>query len=696
VARIRRRRFQVVAGVFAAMAAIVAHRFPLTLGSAASVSLEAVVVAVTSLIAGWLGSAVALLFLTVVTFATAETFGAAFLTAGIDIAVATVCVAGMQAVRHVLAGNHQRHRLRRQLVLHRQRLDSIRNHVARLRRAVQTRERALRTREDELARIVSSHETALKELKRAHHLVDAAQRSSGHFVAMMSHEIRTPLHGLMATIDMLRDEPLSAEGRHRIGIARVSARTLLNIANDILDLSRIEAGAFPLEHEPFHLASVLREVVDEARARAESLGLDLRAKTEGSLPRSFIGDPARIKQILANLVSNALKFTTTGGVSLHARYDGKVCIIDVVDTGDGVPDDKRDVIFDPFVQVESKVSRRAGGAGLGLPISRRLSEAMGGSLVLVNSGAGGSTFRATLALAASDEEPLEDQSQRILKNPPGRILVVEDHPANQYVAQSLLESLDCTVSIAGTGAEALELLDRQTFDLVFMDCQMPGMDGYETTRRMRAVLQRFIPVVAITANAMIDDKQRCLDAGMDDFLPKPFTKSALSDLLCKWLVPGANAIADGEIAERIAELPALATPVFDELWQSLQWRLSPLRKIYESFLSVAHETLEMLGRTTERPATERSAKEPPAGARESSTGRTAVSGDSTMLARRLHTLLGSAGMVGARQVERVTALLAEAVKADRRTEFENGRALLAETVRRFEEELERRLDSLTR
>jgi two-component system, sensor histidine kinase len=683
VARIRRRRFQVAAGVLAAIAAIVAHLFPLT-GSAASVSLETVVVAVTGLIAGWLGSAVALLFLTVVTFATAETLGAALLCAAIDIAAAAVCVAGVQMVRRVLAGNHQRRR----------RLDSIRNHVGRLRRAVQRRELALRAREAELAQIVSSHETALKELKRAHHLVDAAQRSSGHFVAMMSHEIRTPLHGLMATIDMLRDEPLSAEGRHRIGIARVSARTLLNIANDILDLSRIEAGAFPLEHEPFHLASVLREVVDEARARAQSLGLDLRTTTEGSLPRSFIGDPARIKQILANLLSNALKFTTAGGVSLHARYDGRVCIIDVVDTGDGVPEDKRDVIFDPFVQVESKVSRRAGGAGLGLPISRRLSEAMGGNLVLVNSGASGSTFRVTLALAASDEEPLEDQSQRILKNPPGRILVVEDHPANQYVAQSLLESLDCTVSIAGTGAEALELLGTQTFDLVFMDCQMPGMDGYETTRRMRAVLHRYIPVVAITANAMVDDKQRCLDAGMDDFLPKPFTKSALSAVLCKWLVPGANAIADDEIAERIAELPALAAPVFDELWQSLQWRLSPLRKIYESFLSVAHETLDMLDSmtersarespagATERPATERSAKEPsPAG---------------TMLARRLHTLLGSAGMVGARQVERVTAWLTEAAKADRRTELESGRELLAETVRRFEEELERRLDGLTR
>jgi signal transduction histidine kinase/CheY-like chemotaxis protein len=663
---------QVVVGALAAAAAIVAHfLFPLTLGSAASVSLETLAVAVTGLIAGWLGSAVALLFLTVITFVRAETLGAAFLSAGINTAIAAVCVVGVRMARRVTAGAHERERLRRHVVLHRQRLNSIRNHVAGLRRAVQARERALHDREAELAKAVASHEAALNELRRAHHLLDAAQRSSGHFVAMMSHEIRTPLHGLMATIDMLRDEPLSAEGRHRIGIARVSARTLLNIANDILDLSRIEAGAFPLEHEPFHLANVLREVVDEARARADSLGLDLRATTEGSLPRSFIGDPARIKQILTNLVSNALKFTTTGGVSVQARYDGRTCTIDVVDTGDGVPENKRDVIFDPFVQAESKVSRRAGGAGLGLPISRRLSEAMGGSLILVNTGAGGSTFRVTLALAASDEEPLEDQSQRILKNPPGRILVVEDHPANQYVAQSLLESLDCTVSIAGTGAEALELLGTETFDLVFMDCQMPVMDGYETTRRMRAVLHRYIPVVAITANAMVDDKQRCLDAGMDDFLPKPFTKSALSDVLCKWLVPGANAIVDGDIADRITELPALAAPVFDELWQSLQWRLSPLRKIYESFLSVAHETLDLLERA-------------------------AGPGDGTVLARRLHTLLGSAGMVGARQVERVTAWLAEAAKAERHAELESGRVVLAEAVRRFEEELEGRLDTLTR
>ena len=654
----------------AAVPAVALHIYPLTAGSALSVGVESSIVAVTGLIAGWLGSAVLLLFLTVVTFAKAETLAAAFLSESRNVSVALFCVLVIVVTRIIAAAFHERDRLRQRIVTHQQRISAMRSHVVHLRRDVQARERTLRAREAELNRAMSGHQAALADLKSARHLVDAAQRSSGHFVAMMSHEIRTPLHGLMATIDMLRDEPLSPEGRHRIGIARVSARTLLNIANDILDLSRIEAGAFPLEHKPFDLASVLREVVDEARARAQSLGLDLRMTTEGLLPRSFIGDPARIKQILANLVSNALKFTTLGGVSVLARYDGRRCTIDVTDTGEGVPEGKRDVIFEPFVQVESKAQRPAGGAGLGLPISRRLCEAMGGSLVLVGTGPGGSTFRVSLPLEASGEEPLEDQSQRILKNPPGRILVVEDHPANQYVAKSLLESLECTVSVAGSGAEALELLARETFDL-FFDCQMPGMDGYETTRRMRAILHRYIPVVAITANAMVDDKQRCLDAGMDDFLPKPFNKSALSDLLFKWLVPGAHAVAGGDAAERVAELPVLSVPVFDELWQSLQWRMSPLRRIYESFLSVAHETLDILHRA-------------------------AATDDRSVLARRVHTLLGSAGMVGARQVERVAALLQEALKSDRRAELESGRVLLVESVRRFEIELEKRLDSLVR
>jgi signal transduction histidine kinase len=277
----RPRRFQAVLGIAAAVLAGSVRTYPLTAGSALSVWAESFIVAVTSLIAGWLGSAVLLLFLTVVTFAASGTLAVAFLSAARNLAIGGFCVLVIVAGRRMAGALHERNRLRRRIVVYKQRTLFIRNHVARLRRAVLMRERALRAREAELSQAISSHQSALAELKRARHLVDAAQRSSGHFVAMMSHEIRTPLHGLMATIDMLRDEPLSPEGRHRVGIARVSARTLLNIANDILDLSRIDAGAFPLEHKPFDLANVLREVVHEARVRAQSLGLELRAVMEG-------------------------------------------------------------------------------------------------------------------------------------------------------------------------------------------------------------------------------------------------------------------------------------------------------------------------------------------------------------------------------------------------------------------------------
>lgn len=649
--RAQRRRLQAVIGLLGALLAIGTRWAPLAAGSAANVSLEGSAVAVTGLIAGWLGSAVLLLLLTLVTLASAGTLGAALLSLGRDVVVGICSVLLGKGARYVIVAMHERNGLRRRLARHQQRILSIRSHA-----------------KAEAARAVSGYEA---ELRGARRLVESAQRSSGHFVAMMSHEIRTPLHGLMATIDMLRDEPLSAEGRHRVAIARACARTLLNIANDILDLSRIEAGSFPLERKPFDLERVLREVVEEARARAQSLGLDLRVIIETPLPRSLIGDPARIKQILTNLVSNALKFTNAGLITVQAWYDGAQCTIDVIDTGEGVPRGKQAVIFEPFVQAQSMGAHPGGGAGLGLPISRRLSEAMGGGLVLLRTSPDGSTFRVTLPLEASAEEALEDQSQRILKNPPGRILVVEDHPANQYVAKSLLESLDCTVTLARTGVEALEALSKQTFDLVLMDCQLPDMDGYETTRRMRTFLHRYIPVIAITANAMGDDKQRCLDAGMDDFLSKPFTRSTLCDLLCKWLVPAAQTQSESATPERIADQPVLAGVVFEELWESLQWRIGPLRKIYESFLAVARETLDMLNCAT-------------------------ATGDGTVLARRLHTLLGSAGMVGARQVEMVAAWLQEVVKADRRADLEAGRVLLASALRRFETELERRLDSLAR
>jgi CheY-like chemotaxis protein len=341
-----------------------------------------------------------------------------------------------------------------------------------------------------------------------------------------------------------------------------------------------------------------------------------------------------------------------------------------MDTGQGIPEDKRESIFDPFVQADTASSRRFGGAGLGLPISRKLSEAMGGSLALLQSGRSGSTFRLILPLPVSDEPPLEEQSQRILQFAQGRILVVEDDEASRYVAATLLESLKCPSRIASSGTEALELIRDEEFDVVLMDCEMPEIDGYETTRRIRQMLEQHIPIIAMTASTMMSDRQRCLDAGMDDILPKPFGKSALNDMLGKWLSPQAVAATEGTLAERVAALPTLDAGVFEELRESLHWQLPPLRKIYASFRESAQETLGLIAA--------------PANGTEAE-----------LTARRLHSLQGSAGLVGARRIEHLAAWFTQAIKEKNRQELADSLPLLRESLRRFEQELDGRLDAIS-
>lgn len=518
-------------------------------------------------------------------------------------------------------------------------------------------------------RDVSGLRYVVQELRQARKAASSTQRARDQFIATMSHEIRTPLHGLMATLDMLRSESFTPEGRHRLAIARMSSKTLINIANDILDLSRIDAGGMPLERKPVALERLISEVVDEARARAESWQLEVHTRVSGRLPASVLGDPVRIKQILSNLLANALKFTAAGSVTLHTSYTGSEWTIDVTDTGEGVPDDKRESIFDPFVQADSASSRRFGGTGLGLPISRKLSEAMGGSLILAHTSPAGSTFRLTLPLALSEEPPLEEQSQRILQIVQGRVLVVEDDEASQYVAQTLLESLKCPARIASSGAEALDLLRAEEFDLVLIDCEMPELDGYETTRGARKLLASHIPIIAMTASTTASDRQRCFDAGMDDILPKPFGKSALNDMLCKWLSPQSASGSESVLSERVAALPTLDASVFEELRESLHWQLPPLRKIYASFRESADDTANLA-----------------AGA--------AGDGEQELAIRKLHSLQGSAGLVGARQIEHLAAWLTRAVKEKMRQDVEETLPLLRAAIQRFQQELEGRMDSI--
>jgi PAS domain S-box-containing protein len=495
------------------------------------------------------------------------------------------------------------------------------------------------------------------------------QRARDRFVANMSHEIRTPLHGLMATLDMLRSETLSPEGTHRLAISRTSAKALIRIANDILDLSRISVGGMPIERKPMSIEHLVNDLLDEARARDEALRLEINTAIGREVPPAVLGDPLRIKQVLWNLVSNSLKFTTAGSVTVSASWSAGNCVIDVADTGAGIPIEQRESVFEAFVQADGAGSRRQGGAGLGLAIARQLAEAMGGSLSLLQSGPHGSTFRLVLPLAQTDEMPPDEQSQRNLQAVKGRILVAEDDEASRYVAQTLLESLGCPARIVSNGVEALELLRSEEFDLALLDCQMPGMDGYEVTSLLRKAGGRHIPIIAMTASTLAADRQRCFDVGMDDLLSKPFGRSALNDMLARWLNPQPVDSAQVPMAREIAMRPELDTEVFDELRQSLNWQVPPLRKVYSSVRESAQTAVRAMDGGA--PA------------------------NLELALRRLHALQGGAGLVGARQIEYVSARLSQALKLERPLEVSEGMSLLVDSLGRFDKAIESRLDSLS-
>lgn len=510
----------------------------------------------------------------------------------------------------------------------------------------------------EQAREMSSLHNMGKRLQETQGAIEHVRQNHKLFIAMMSHEVRTPLHGLMSTLSLLREEKLSTEGERQLAIARSSARSLLKIANDILDLSRIEAGGFSFESTPFNPRRLVDEIIAEFLATAQAQKLELGARMSDNVPTALLGDRNRIYQIVSNLVSNAVKFTPAGRVTVRVSYDEGVLTIDVVDTGVGIAPEKHEAIFDSFVQAEAEDKRRFSGSGLGLTISRHLAQGMGGSLRLHATGRGGSTFRLQVALARTEEEPIEEQSQRVLAHPSGHILVVEDNDVNQYVARVMLENLGCTVSMAENGTAALDAARRERFDLVLMDCELPGIDGYETSARLRSELQLDIPIIAMTANALPSDRERAREAGMNDYLTKPFTKGALSRLLNQWLSKTR------ETKDDPAAWPALEVAVLEELWESVGWRTSALRKIYESFIANVRGTIYLLA-TDNMPVTQ--------------------------VRRSLHTIRGSGGMVGAMRIARTVATLEHALANDQLTPAAIQAADLPRELREFEAAVEQRL-----
>jgi TMAO reductase system sensor TorS len=389
------------------------------------------------------------------------------------------------------------------------------------------------------------------ELKQARDKAEEMSQAKGEFLANMSHEIRTPMNGVIGTLQLLEGTTLDSSQREYVHIAHKSADALLAILNDILDLSKIEAGKLSLESIPFDMRELVRDLVVLHSLKAEQKGIELNSDISDVMPDVVTGDPTRIRQILVNLITNALKFTSEGEVSIRIsvpeRTEEKVSLrIEVNDTGIGIPLDKQQQLFSAFTQADGSTTRKYGGTGLGLAIVRQLVEMMHGELGIESNVGEGSRFWFVVPLGVSQEslQTLSSKPQVEKQKLTGRVLLVEDNPVNQMVARKMLEKLGLDSILAANGQQALDVLEKEMVDAVLMDCQMPEMDGFEATRQFRQREQasgaNTLPVIAMTANVMEGDRERCLQAGMDDYLGKPVRMDELESTLRRWLVEAAQ------------------------------------------------------------------------------------------------------------------------------------------------------------